>query len=509
MEAQNSVETNTNWSHILKYQKLIEDQGIATEIVEGNSEIGLSFRRFLRVSPETREQVKNLVKLANLHRFSLYPLSRGRNLGYGSNFPCGEDQVVVDLSGFTQISEYDPELGEVRIETGVTQQQLYLFLQDKPYLMDSTGAGPEATVLGNALDGGIGYSPYGAKRYAIFDLEVLLANGEIIYTGHPFSAGPSLTPLFVQGNFGIVLSGKLRLFPKPERLLGLIIQVKAKEDLPKILGGLKSLKTSGEVKNIIHFVNPMRLFMSSVCLQDPQYAHLLAKEIITEADIQSITPKFQSAYYWTGFGALMGDRDLIGVYRRKLRKTLGKSAKITLMDEKKIQLLRRFIAPFLPSLEAKLQGVEELIKLQSGYPTPKPWENIRWRYTSTDATGIIWVGVLIPNKQEVIDNFVTQLETIFYEAKFELPLTLSLFEPQSLVGIITILYSRLEPESRQRAHNLYSKLLDMITAEGLSLYRQAILPQHQSIKPEKLAFLKDIKQGVDPQRIIAPGKYGI
>ena len=496
MEAQQQSQINL-------IEEIIQSQNIETKIIEAISEIGLPFQKFLQVYPRSREQVKLLIKLAHLHHFSLYPISRGRNLGYGFNFPCSEEQVVVELSHFNQIGEYDEDLGEVRIETGVTQEQLYLFLQDKPYLMDSTGAGPLASVLGNALDGGIGYSPYGGKRYAIFDLEVVLANGETIYTGHPYAVGPSLTPLFVQGNFGIVLSGKLRLFPQPERLLGLIIQVKAKETLPEVLTRLKSLKINGEVKNIIHFANPMRTFMSSVSLDNPRYASILAKDLITEADLPG------NNYYWTGLGGLMGDRDLIAVYRRKISKTLGKLAKITLIDEGKVRLLRRFIAPFSPELEAKLAGLEQFIKLQSGYPITKPWDNIRWRYQSLEATGIIWVGVLLPNKPEVINNFYRELEIIFHQAKLELPVTLSLFEPQSLVGIITILYSRLEKQSQEKAHKIYAQVLAMVTAQGLSLYRQAILPEYRGIPPEKLAFLRQIKAGVDSQGIIAPGKYGI
>ena len=502
MEVQNNQETDQDWSKIISVQEVIKSQGITTQIIEANSEIGLAFNRFLQVSPTTRAEVQLLVQLANLHHFSLYPISRGRNLGYGYNFPCTQCQVVVDLANFNQISDYDAQLGEVRIETGVTQEQLYLFLQDKPYLMDSTGAGPLASVLGNGLDGGIGYSPYGAKRYAIFDLEVLLANGKIIYTGHPFAVGPSLTPLFIQGNFGIVLSGKLRLFPQPECLLGLIIQVKAKGSLPEVLTGLKSLKINGEIKNIIHFGNPMRTFMSSVPIQDSRYASVLAKDFITEADIQS-------NYYWTGLGALMGDRDMINVYRRKIKKTIGKLAKITVLGESQLWWLRRLVAPFSYELAQKLNGVTELIKLQSGYPTSKPWDNIRWRYQSIEATGIIWIGVLIPNKPEVIKNFVNELEKISTQARLELPLTLSLFEPQSLVGIITILYSRLEKDSQQHAHHVYDQVLAIVAAQGLSLYRQAILPGYPGIPEDKLAFLRDIKQGVDNQGIIAPGKYGI
>lgn len=493
-----------DWMTIRTQQQLIQAQGIACEIFESNSEIGLPWKSFVQVYPQTRAEVRLLLELARHHDWSLYPISRGQNLGYGYNFPCRPTQIVMNLRNFAEISEYDPEIGEVRIEAGVSQEQLYLFLQDKPFLMDSTGAGPEASVLGNALDGGIGYSPYGAKRYAIFDLEILLADGEIMHTGHLFELGPSVSQLFVQGNLGIVLSAKIRLFPKPERILGLIIRVKQQQQLGQVLQRLKFLKTSGEIKNIIHFANPMRLFMSSVSLHTPETSHLLEKEIITEADI------FQKRqYYWIGIGAIMGDRDLIPVYRRKIRQQLRGLAQVISLDTRTIIMAKRFLGPFLPSLTRKLEGMEELMKLQSGFPTAKPWQNIRWRYQTMEETGIIWVGLLLPNKPQVINDIVIKLQKLFTEANFEMPLTLSLFEPQSLVGIITILYRRGDAELRERAHKLYSQVLYLAKTEGIRLYRKAILPHEYGIGVDKLEFLRTIKAIVDPQGVIAPGKYDI
>ena len=88
------------------------------------------------------------------------------------------------------------------IEPGVTQMQLYEFLQNHcPELtFNVTGSGKETSIIGNALDRGVGYM--GPRREDLFGLEIVLGTGEILRTGfrrlgessrlahsHPFGLG--------------------------------------------------------------------------------------------------------------------------------------------------------------------------------------------------------------------------------------------------------------------------------------------------------------------------------
>src|SRR5689334_11749087 len=49
------------------------------------------------VAPDTAEQVQAIVRIANQYRVPLYPVSTGRNLGYGGSAPVYSGSVVVDL----------------------------------------------------------------------------------------------------------------------------------------------------------------------------------------------------------------------------------------------------------------------------------------------------------------------------------------------------------------------------------------------------------------------------
>ena len=104
--------------------------------------------------PASIEQVQDCVKVANRFSVPLYPISRGRNWGYGSMSPAGGDCAVVDLSRLNRISDYDEKLGAVTVEPGVTQEMLSRFLAENGdrFWIDATGSTPAASMLGNALE---------------------------------------------------------------------------------------------------------------------------------------------------------------------------------------------------------------------------------------------------------------------------------------------------------------------------------------------------------------------
>ena len=109
----------------------------------------LLYRRFpLRFGcADFQHAVRQLVvecgKLKEQHPgLAIYPISRGRNWGYGSATPTSAGAVLLslqDLNGAVewvgnQLDEpgrpYGKRLGIVRVPANVTQQQLYDFLQE-------------------------------------------------------------------------------------------------------------------------------------------------------------------------------------------------------------------------------------------------------------------------------------------------------------------------------------------------------------------------------------------
>lgn len=136
--------------------------------------------------PMSVEEVTAIVRYARSSKVPLYPISKGFNWGYGSRSPVVENCGLVDLGKMNRI--LNAESISVNnpvavIEPGVTQMQLYDFLQNHcPELtFNVTGSGKETSIIGNALDRGVGYS--GPRREDLFGLEIVLGTGEILRTG--------------------------------------------------------------------------------------------------------------------------------------------------------------------------------------------------------------------------------------------------------------------------------------------------------------------------------------
>ena len=110
-----------------------------------------------------------------------------------------------------------------------------------------TGAGPDASVLGNVVERGFGHTPYGDRFLHSCGMEVVLADGRVLKTGfgayenakarhvHRWGIGPSLDGLFTQSNFGIVTKMTVWLVPAPEACQAFAFSIPNDEDMEKIV----------------------------------------------------------------------------------------------------------------------------------------------------------------------------------------------------------------------------------------------------------------------------------
>src|SRR5690606_25558862 len=179
------------------------------------------------VYPRSTEEVQAVVRAANEHHVALHAFSREKNWGYGDARPPSPGQVIVDLSRMNRILEVNTQLAYARLEPGVSQGQLFDYLREHriPLWMDATGAGRDASVVGNTLDRGFGHTRYGDHFLTACGMEVVLADGRVMHTTsrgianaksaavYRYGVGPFLDGLFAQSNFGIVTQLTLWLMP--------------------------------------------------------------------------------------------------------------------------------------------------------------------------------------------------------------------------------------------------------------------------------------------------------
>ncbi|ETC96929.1 FAD-binding oxidoreductase [Campylobacter coli] len=83
----------------------------------------------LALAPKNVEEVQAIVKIANEFKIPLFPISTGKNLGYGSSAPQQRGQVVVDLKRMNKIIEVDDKRNFCIVEPGVSYFDLYEYVE--------------------------------------------------------------------------------------------------------------------------------------------------------------------------------------------------------------------------------------------------------------------------------------------------------------------------------------------------------------------------------------------
>jgi len=167
--------------------------------------------------PKNKHEVRDIVRAANLFNVSIHPISQGHNWGFGSRKAPKSNAVILDLRGFDSIDHIDLEDGMALVEPGVSQYQLAAALNDSEWMLNVSAAGKGASIIGNALENGLGF--WGPRSRDLAGLEVLLGNGELAYVGdYPAKESSPTLKLgdFIQTNLGIVLSGVVRLVRRSE-----------------------------------------------------------------------------------------------------------------------------------------------------------------------------------------------------------------------------------------------------------------------------------------------------
>jgi len=225
------------------------------------------------VYPTTREQVQQIVRIAARFSVPLFPVSRGKNWGYGDACAPRDGNVIVDLSRMNRIIEINAALAYAVIEPGVSQGQLkdHIDRERLPLMFDATGAGPDASIVGNAIERGSGHTPYGDHFATSCNYEVVLPDGSLMQTGfgaylgaqaqhvYKWGIGPTLDGLFSQSNFGIVTRMTIWLMPKPEFFAMFIVALRTRDSVGPFFETIRRLRMAGTVRSTLHCFNRGRL----------------------------------------------------------------------------------------------------------------------------------------------------------------------------------------------------------------------------------------------------------
>ncbi|KAH8663567.1 hypothetical protein BGZ60DRAFT_565616 [Tricladium varicosporioides] len=460
------------------------------------------------VYPGSTEEVQNIVLWANKHQIPIFPISMGRNLGYGGAAPRVRGSVVIDLGKrMNKILNVNPEDYTCLVEPGVSFYALYEDIQAKGYKhlwIDTPDLGG-GSIVGNTLDRGVGYTPYGDHWACHSGLEVVLPTGEIIRTGmgalpgnntwqtFPYGFGPYSDGIFSQSNFGIVTKMGMTLMPNPGGYESFMYAFEKEEDLASLIDIIRPLR----IGNILENVAQIRHVIQTVAVKGkPRTTYFTGEGPIPEDIIHKQVQKMPVGdHTWLYFGMSYGPEHI-------------RKYKLEIIDKefKKIAGARKVDPKVLPKDEYF-------------------WSRDRIAAGVPDFVELLWVN-WVPNGSHIAFSPVSPIRGTDASKLFEMGKRLHHkygidFLPAFCVGlremhlIVEIVFDKNSPAKCQAANDCLREMIDEAAKEGYGEYRTHLVLMDQVAGTYSwnggalMKFHERLKDALDPRGIMAPGKSGI
>lgn len=521
------------WREIVGEEHVLTDA--ATLSSAENATFAMTSRIPAVVRPGSREEVRACVRVANEHRTPIYPVSTGKNWGYGSRVPPADGCVLLELHRLDRITAYDEKLAYVTVEPGVTFQHLYDYLRESgsDLMVSVTGSTPDSSPVGNALERGAGSGPYADRAAHVCGFEVVLPNGDLIHTGfgrfpgakttalHRWGVGPHLDGLFIQSNLGIVTGMTMWLAPKPDYFHSCFFAVDDPARLPDLIDSLQPLQLRGlfpaglTVRNDFNVLVRMQQYpwgaLDGQTPMPPELLERMRKGFWRDAPWGSL---------WIGWADLYSaSRDQGLAERATIAAALtNKTDRLAFADETGVAFIRWDDGD--PEAATRYFGAGEENTASLGVPGDENIRSAYWRKKQPiphdmdpdrDRCGVIFCVPAVPYDGAHVR---AALDIIHDE------LARHAFEPILIIGAITgrvlyinvdITYDREVEGEDQKALACHDAMLRRLIEAGYIPYRLGIqstglLPEPHDDTGELLATLK---KTLDPNNILAPGRYGL
>lgn len=487
------------------------------------------------VRPASTDEVQRCVRLANELGAPLWPISGGKNFGYGSRVPFRDGSVILDLGRMNRIVDFDRRLAYATVEPGVSFDQLYERLEEEggELMLNVTGGDPAGSVLANAIERGLGKGPFGDRFSGVCNFEVVLPNGDRLETGFdrfpgarsaPISkwgVGPYIEGLFSQSNLGIVTRVTILLAPRPAHFTSFSYDVEGLDDLERVVDVVAGLRRDGTLRTPVLLMNDFR--WASMVSQYP-FARMNGKTPLPHAELIEIR-KTENRGSWVGDGALYASTFLQAVAdRRHVTKQLRPFVEgIRFWGRHKSAA-----AVKLAGLAAKLGRRDERFRyaltwersMYRGVPMRHTNGTTYWRKTTPrprdpsaidpdrDRCGALWYSPCLPASGADVRRAADIVERVSYDHGFEPNVGFNFVTGHALDMTGALLYDRDVPGEDERAMACHDALLAEMQRAGYYPYRLG-LQSMGTLPPAPVydALLARIRTSLDPNAILAPGRY--
>jgi 4-cresol dehydrogenase (hydroxylating) len=449
-----------------------------------------------RLRPPTVGDVREVMREAARNRTPLWPVSRGRNWGYGSHLPVRDGSVVLDLGGLDAIGDLDRPSLSVRIEPGVTQEALrdFLRLSAPDLAFNVTGSGVATSVLGNALERGIGYS--GEKDRDIYALEVLLPDGSSAgpaegrhHKSRTHPAGLSTDALFFQSNFGVVVGARLRLRIRQEAEEAVVLQGAFRP----LLASLKRAYDQNLLVNPTHVAEPGRTQRLGFGL-----LRLLWGRDPTAGEVARCFPERNT---YNALVPLYGRRAVVDAAWGELRRGAENGVKLTRASAGRLDAAAKWLGRLgARHRAARLMALRPIIALSWGEPSDAGLTSLDG-FAGGDPD-LASRGAIYGNAVSAVDSGDAERIAATVRGRWkDCAFTWIILDSRCMLTIYTLHFDDGEAGDAQAAG---ATIVDELRASGFPQYRLDINTRGA---PGADDIARRLKAALDPLGLVAPGRY--
>lgn len=230
----------------------------------------LSYYPEVVIKPANAIEIAAVLAYCNSNNIPVTPRGAGTGLSGGALAIMGG--VVLSTERLNKIIAIDERNFQAIVEPGVINERLQEAVKEKGLFYPPDPASKGSCFLGGNIahsSGGPRAVKYGTTRDYVLNLEVVLANGEIIMTGAntlKYSTGYNLTHLMIgsEGTLGIVTKIVLKLITAPKNTLLLLAPFASPE---KACEAVNSIFLAGCNPSACEFVEPDGFRLSADLLQ--------------------------------------------------------------------------------------------------------------------------------------------------------------------------------------------------------------------------------------------------
>jgi glycolate oxidase len=245
----------------------------------------LIFSPSIVLKPKNTEEVSSVLKYCFENDLKITP--QGARTGLSGGALPTQNSIALSMERFNKIIKIDEDNLQVIVEPAVIVQVLQEAVENKGLFYPPDPASKGSCSIGGNLaenSGGPKAVKYGVTSDYVLNLEVVLANGDVIWTGANTlknTTGYNLTQLMVgsEGTLGIITKAVLKLIPLPKYNNLLLVPFSSAE---KACESVSAIFKAGVTPSGLEFMERDALIWTanfindnSIVIGDHVQAHLL------------------------------------------------------------------------------------------------------------------------------------------------------------------------------------------------------------------------------------------